>query len=110
MRIFSDDRRGDDHHSIGDSDGNLSNHDRLYRDTARLGSGLRGASVPVAAVLLIRRKMQKNGIWPSMGLLVALVLGLGAMNGCGGGSSFTAPPQNTTHQVKSSATVTLTVQ
>jgi choice-of-anchor A domain-containing protein len=61
-------------------------------------------------LLLVRRKMAKKGIWLSLSLLVALVLGVGAMNGCGGGSSFTTPPPDQTHQVKISGTVSLTVK
>ena len=61
-------------------------------------------------LLLFRRRMAKRGIWLSMGLLVALAVGVGVMNGCGGGGSLTTPPPEQTHQVKSSSTVTLTVQ
>ena len=61
-------------------------------------------------LLLLRRKLERKGIWLSLSLLVALVLGVGAMNGCGGGSSFTTPPPDQTHVIKSSSTVNLTVK
>ena len=66
--------------------------------------------LPFLLLPLLRRKLEKKGIWLPICLLIALAIGVGAMSGCGGGGPIEAPVQNQTHQVHVSGSVSLTVK
>jgi hypothetical protein len=74
-------------------------------------SGAAAAAILLPILLLplpfLRRRLAARGIWLTAPLGVALLVAAAFCNGCGGSSSTTTPQ---THQVTSSAAVTLKVQ
>jgi len=58
-------------------------------------------------IFFLRKRLFRNG-WIVAGIVIALAVSVLSVTGCGGGGSSSTPPQ--THQVTSSANVTLTIQ
>ena len=73
------------------------------------GAATAGILLPILLLplLFLRRRLARRGIWLTACLGLALLAAAAFCNGCGGSSSSTTPQ---THQVASSAVVTLKVQ
>ena len=75
--------------------------------------GAAGAGILLPILLLplflLRRRMTKQGIWPTACFVLVVLAATGATIGCGGGGSGSGPPP-ATHQVTSSGVVSLTIK